>query len=656
MKTRVLTILLCAFALHAQAGSAVWRLNPTTDDWNSATNWTPATVPNGLGDIATFNTSSRNNVTLSATTEVSEILFNSGASAFTITTKLSQPGNVLTVSGLGITNNSGLTQNLATEANGFQTSQIHFTNSASAGDGIVIINHGSPIAGVTAFTQFSDDATAGSATIVNEGVGVGGASGSGGTFFSDNSSAGIGTFINSRNPVGGSGYMYFDGNSSAADGTFMNDGTIFFFDATSAGNGVFVNNGQIVFYPDSNAANGVFTCQGGQASGYGGGGIFFDGNSDHATATVEAGAVSGSGGGSIQFDAGTAANGNFTLHGATVSGAGGAAANFLGPALGGEALFTLHGGTVSGAGGASLVFSQQQSSLLKPNAEDATIIANGGLSGGDGSTVAFWNSSKGGAARLAILGNSQLDVSYRPDRPLITIGSLEGEGTVFLGGSILDIGGNNLSTTFSGVIKEIGGLVDGAGGSIIKSGNGLLNLSGANTYTGTTTVNSGSLGITNRTGSATGPSAVTVAAGSIGGRGTIAGSLTVGTGSGNGASLAPALGTRKQNTLTVQGSLVLKADATYAATFQSRGTKVRSDRVVGNGVTLSGATISLQGTVQGTTPPGTQLTVVSNTAASPISGTFANLPDGGTIIAGSTTFQASYGGGDGNDLTLTVVP
>ncbi len=33
-----------------------------------------------------------------------------------------------------------------------------------------------------------------------------------------------------------------------------------------------------------------------------------------------------------------------------------------------------------------------------------------------------------------------------------------------------------------------------------------------------------------------------------------------------------------------------------------------------------------------------------------------NLPDGGSITVGNNTFQASYEGGDGNDLTLTVVP
>lgn len=39
-----------------------------------------------------------------------------------------------------------------------------------------------------------------------------------------------------------------------------------------------------------------------------------------------------------------------------------------------------------------------------------------------------------------------------------------------------------------------------------------------------------------------------------------------------------------------------------------------------------------------------------------IAGTFANLPDGAILTVGANTFTASYEGGDGNDLTLMVVP
>ena len=56
-------------------------------------------------------------------------------------------------------------------------------------------------------------------------------------------------------------------------------------------------------------------------------------------------------------------------------------------------------------------------------------------------------------------------------------------------------------------------------------------------------------------------------------------------------------------------------------------------------------------------PAGPAFTAIGNTAGGqPDHGTFVNLADGSTITVGSNTFQANYEGGDGNDLTLTVVP
>ena len=53
---------------------------------------------------------------------------------------------------------------------------------------------------------------------------------------------------------------------------------------------------------------------------------------------------------------------------------------------------------------------------------------------------------------------------------------------------------------------------------------------------------------------------------------------------------------------------------------------------------------------------GTVFTAISNTSATPISGTFFNLADSSIHTLGQNTYQVSYEGGDGNDLTLTVVP
>src|SRR5689334_7475634 len=90
-----------------QAGSAKWRPNAGSGDWNSATNWNPATVPNGPADIARFATSGQTAISISANTEISAGQFGPGANAFTIT---APPSLTLTISGPGLTNSSTATQ------------------------------------------------------------------------------------------------------------------------------------------------------------------------------------------------------------------------------------------------------------------------------------------------------------------------------------------------------------------------------------------------------------------------------------------------------------------------------------------------------------------------------------------------------------------
>src|SRR5215831_13307322 len=94
-------------AQTALAGSATWNSSPTSGDWNTAANWTPATVPNSSTAAATFSVSSITNISLSATTQVASITFNAGASAYTISAFATQ----LLIEGTGVTNNSGVTQN-----------------------------------------------------------------------------------------------------------------------------------------------------------------------------------------------------------------------------------------------------------------------------------------------------------------------------------------------------------------------------------------------------------------------------------------------------------------------------------------------------------------------------------------------------------------
>ena len=65
-----------------------------------------------------------------------------------------------------------------------------------------------------------------------------------------------------------------------------------------------------------------------------------------------------------------------------------------------------------------------------------------------------------------------------------TAGSIEGAGSYVLGDKNLEVGSNDAST-------EVSGVISGVGGSLTKVGNGTLDLSGTNTYTGATTVDDG---------------------------------------------------------------------------------------------------------------------------------------------------------------------
>ncbi len=328
----------------------------------------------------------------------------------------------------------------------------------------------------------------------------------------------------------------------------------------------------------------------------------------------------------------------------SAEGALGGTTGFFSDATAASATITSQGATVSGAGGGVTTFYNQ--SL----AGSSTLIATGGSNGGQGGVIQFEASSRGETARLELFGNAMLDLSLH-NSTAFSIGSIEGDGVIIVGVSGLKVGTNNLSTTFSGLIEDDG--VTSA--TLTKTGSGSLTLSGANTYSGGTTVNGGVLRVANKSGSATGTGVVTVKTGTLGGKGVMAGVTTIGTGSGTRAFLEPSVGARQPATTTIQSLLTFKADGSY--TYKLNTKKARADEVVANGVTIeSGAQFNFSAIGNKRLPLGSVFVALSNTSASPISGAFANLADGSTLSAGKNKYQASYTGGDGNDLTLTVVP
>ena len=454
---------------------------------------------------------------------------------------------------------------------------------------------------------FKNNASAGNMTTYSS---VGG-------FFSFENSASAGSAAFDLSSDSTPAYMFFSDSSTAADATINASAgfDVTFLDSSTGGNATInLSSAALVDVPGSfNAEHITINCIGGNQSL--GSAVYLEGfsNAGEGTFTAVGGSTIGEHGGYIQVDNQATAD---------------------------HATFIIGGGLGAGLNSGILVF------LQTATAANASITANGGVDGSLGGLVVFADKSKGGKASITLNGNSELDISDRNTG--VTIGSLAGQGTIYLGSNTLTIGSNNQSTIFSGVIEENGG--------VNKSGTGTLTLSGANTYTGTTTVSGGVLNVANKSGSATGSGEVKVNTGTVGGSGIIAGATTIGTGSGTGAFLSPAIGTNKQAALTIQSALTFNSDATYTCTFKAKKNKAKADQVIANGVTINGAAVNLVGQTQGSLKRGLRLTLISNTSANPINGTFNNLPDGGIVTINGNNFQASYKGGDGNDLTLTVVP
>src|ERR1044072_9493290 len=208
----LLTFVLTHLAL---ADSATWKTNSSSGDWNTAANWTPATVPNGPSDTATFNQSNTQSVLVSASVEVSDIVFAAGGDGFTIT---ASPSNVgVTLSGAGIVNNSGITQNFVADALRAGRGTIQFLNNATAADGVFVVKGD---------VRFLTNATAGNAsfTVANSNPRAGLLPGLVG--FSDSASAADASFTVSGSHLSGraGGQGFFENDARASTETFTING------------------------------------------------------------------------------------------------------------------------------------------------------------------------------------------------------------------------------------------------------------------------------------------------------------------------------------------------------------------------------------------------------------------------------------------------
>jgi autotransporter-associated beta strand protein len=357
-------------------------------------------------------------------------------------------------------------------------------------------------------TIFSGNNAAGTATIVNKNVGA--------LAFLDASSAGSANISNRSGGVTLFGMPGGTDTSTAASATIdNNNGGTIFSALTNAGNAHITNrNGGGTEFGDASSAasativnnNNGFTSFG-QAFGT-------------DTATAGKATITNNSGGETDFNAfATAGN-------ATITNNSGSETHFSAFATAGNAIITIN------AGGATF----------------------------------FYDNSTGGNAQFITSGTGFVDFSgsLGPNGDgRIAAGSIAGPGFYYIGaGNTLVVGGNNLSTTVSGVIADSNpcGCFPGTG-SLEKVGTGTLTLSGTNTYTGTTTVNGGVLDVE---GSIASSVLTTVNAnGSLTGAGTVGNTVIA-----NAGIFLPGSGIPGTST-TVAGNLAFQSGALYQVQLNS---------------------------------------------------------------------------------------
>lgn len=105
-------------------------------------------------------------------------------------------------------------------------------------------------------------------------------------------------------------------------------------------------------------------------------------------------------------------------------------------------------------------------------------------------------------------------------------------------------------------------------------------------------------------------------------------------------------------TITMTGMLALASDATYEVEVASKDSY---DKLVAKDVYIDNTTLDLKYLAGAKVAAGDAYTIISNTGTGPVNGTFKDLPEGATFNAQGGTFKISYVGGDGNDVTITVV-
>jgi outer membrane autotransporter protein len=404
-----------------------------------------------------------------------------------------------------------------------------------------------------------------------------------------------------------------------------------------------------------------------RAVSIGAGGGIIDTNSFNTTisqAISGAGALTKIGTGTLALSGDSTFTGTTTISAGTLQlGSGGATGSVAGDIVDNAALaFDYSGsktyaGTISGTG--SLTQMAGTTMLTGDNTyTGGTTISGGTLQLGSGGTSGSITGNVADSGTLAfdrsdavtfggmVSGSGGLTQSGTGVLTLTANNSFTGTTTIGAG-STLQLGNGGTTGAVGGNIADsgtllfdrsnataYGGVISGSG-SVQQNGLGTLTLTGASTYTGTTTVNSGTLAVNGSISH----SAVTVNTGA-----TLTGTGTVGsTNVEDGATLSP--GNGGIGTLNVNGDVTFGSTSDFAVDVSSAS----NDKLLASGgATIeSGATLTLTNT-GGTYHPGQQFTLL--TASGGVDGSFTLAGDG----AFGTNLTALLIYPDANDVVLQL--
>jgi autotransporter-associated beta strand protein len=390
------------------------------------------------------------------------------------------------------------------------------------------------------------------------------------------------------------------GTSGAITGIVTNNGVFNIVKTNGAGLTAIINNGNGVFEGAMTNFLNANTAGSGTITNTNGGVTEFLNTSTAGRTTI----TSDTGGGTVFENTSTAG-------GATIIDKSGGVTQFLSSSTAGSANVSADSGGViqfyntSSAGGAKLTVNSGGviEFTNSSSAGSTTITTNS-----NGYTF-FEGTSSGFRARIITNAGGTFDISALSSTG-IGVGSIEGAGTYFLGSKMLTVGGNDLTTTVSGAIED-GGISGRAGGALTKVGAGVLTLTGANNYSGSTTIAAGTLQIGN--GGTTGSIVTNVAdnaalvfdradtvafAGAISGTGTLAQN-------GSGTLVLRGANTYRGNTNVNAGTLLVNGSLGTGRVTVASGATLGGTGTIGGPVTIQNSGTLAPGDAPGTLTMGT---------------------------------------------------